>query len=103
MLNFACSDESLHKSSIARISDVFPCVACMDIPQEVYEVIFASKSRRFTLESEGSSDTASVQKTVLQTIHQSAKRLDRAIPTVSKSCNLDLAECIADLQVLSVK
>ena len=103
MLNFVCRDESLQKSILARISNIFPCVACMDIPQEVNRVIFASKSRKFTQDSAEGCDAANGQRAVLQTVSQSAKRLDRAVRTVSQSCHVDLAECIADLQVLSVK
>ena len=103
MLNFVCRDGSLQKSILARISDIFPCVACVDIPQEVNKVVFASKSRKFTQHSAEGCDAADGQRAVLQTVSQSAKRLDRVIRTVSQSCHVDLAECIADLRVLSVK
>ena len=103
MLNFVCRDESLQKSITTRISEIFPCVACVDIPQEVNKVIFACKSRTLARGPTDSLDAAGCQRWMLQTVGQAAKRLDRAIRTVSAACQVDLAECVADLQMLSVE
>ena len=118
MLNFVCRDQDLHQTIIGRISDIFPCVMSVDIPEEVNKVIFASKSASPTgdpvlcpaspdttssADAAVKSDSASSQNVMLRSLSQAAKTLDKQIRSVSASCDVELADCVAGLQVLSVK
>ncbi|XP_070177056.1 eEF1A lysine and N-terminal methyltransferase-like isoform X2 [Littorina saxatilis] len=103
VLNCVCRDASLQKSIVERISDIFSCVTCVDIPQEVNKVIFASKSFKATADCAENSDAARSQKELLQSVSKAVQKLDRDIGKVSTSCDVNLAGCIADLQILSMK
>lgn len=121
VLNFVCRDQALQKSIMGRIRAVFPCVMCVDIPQEVNKVVFAYKSTQHAGASaeisdadeksnieekanvEGKSEAAEKPgRELLEALNRSAKRLDRQIKSVSGSCDVTLAECIAGLRVVSV-
>ncbi|XP_076436288.1 eEF1A lysine and N-terminal methyltransferase-like [Babylonia areolata] len=131
VLNLVCRDEALQKSVMDRIGAVFPCVMAVDIPQEVNRVVFAYKSAQFSAAAAAAASSsiatpdaangtcdggvsqkpnavaksecvAGLQRELLERLGQSAKRLDRQIRSVSASCDVVLAECVADLQQLTV-
>lgn len=96
VLNFVCRDETLQKTIVSCLGDIFPTVSCIDIPEEVNRVIFAST---VTSEKEGEAGSSSF----VGKVKESAKRLDREIKKVSRTCEVDVSDCIKDLQVLCIK
>lgn len=98
-----CRDEALQQDIINRILNIFTSVMCVDIPQEVNKIIFASTVPLEGVSVEAKEVCADDLKLSPEKIKQAAGRLDKEIKKTSHSCDVDVVECMSQLRVLTIK
>ncbi|XP_073333206.1 eEF1A lysine and N-terminal methyltransferase isoform X2 [Pagrus major] len=93
ILNLACRNPAMRKSTLERVSAVFPTILSRKIEEEINEIILCSHGKN------ESQDAAHI----LQSLNQAAKSLQSALccnrTGTNSSPHIDIAELLKDLKV----
>ena len=93
ILNLACRNPAMRKSTLERVSAVFPTILSKKIEEEINEILLCSR---------GENETQSAAH-ILQFLNQGAKSLQGALCSsrtgTSSSPHIDIAELLKDLKV----
>ncbi|KAM8745653.1 eEF1A lysine and N-terminal methyltransferase [Acanthopagrus schlegelii] len=93
ILNLACRNPAMRKSTLERVSAVFPTILSKKIEEEINEILLCSR---------GENETQSAAH-ILQSLNQGAKSLQGALCSsrtgTSSSPHIDIAELLKDLKV----
>ncbi|XP_030289322.1 eEF1A lysine and N-terminal methyltransferase isoform X2 [Sparus aurata] len=93
ILNLACRNPAMRKSTLERVSAVFPNILSKKIEEEINEILLCSR---------GESETQGAAH-ILQSLNQGAKSLQSALCSsrtgTDSSPHIDIAELLKDLKV----